>query len=72
METIILFAIVVLGVIALNAILGLLIAFPVLWIWNWLIPAILGLPLISYWQAYALYLLCAILFKSSSSSRSSK
>lgn len=70
MQTILLYAVVILGVIALSAVMGLLIAFPVMWIWNWVLPDLLHAPVINYWQAYGLYLLCAILFKSSSSSSS--
>jgi hypothetical protein len=69
-EKIFLIAVLVLGVIAINAVLGLLVAFPVMWLWNWLAPTVFHLPLLTYWQAYGLYLLCAILFKSSSSSSS--
>lgn len=41
---------------------------PVMFLWNWLMPAIFGLPTISIWQAIGLSVLCGILFKSSSSS----
>lgn len=59
-----------LGVIALSAVMGLLIAFPVMWLWNWLMPDLFHSPVIGYWQAYGIYLLCAILFKSNNSSSS--
>ncbi len=55
----------ILGVLAL---VGLLIAFPVMWIWNAVVVAIFGLPAISWGQALGLYVLCAILFKDTSSS----
>ena len=64
------FIVVFLGVIALSAVMGLLVAFPVMWLWNWLMPELIHGPIIGYWQAYGIYLLCAILFKSSSSSSS--
>lgn len=70
MDKIFLFAVVFLGVIAIAAVMGLLIAFPVMWLWNWVVVDLFRTPVISYWQAYGLYLLCAILFKSSSSSSS--
>ncbi len=70
MEKVFVFAVVVLGVIALSAVLGLLVAFPVMWLWNWLMPDLFHGPVIGYWQAYGIYLLCAILFKSSNSSSS--
>jgi|TARA_R110000744_G_scaffold197556_1_gene316824 hypothetical protein len=43
--------------------LGLLIAFPVMWLWNYVIPDIFGLPTIVFWQAFALYILSNILAK---------
>ena len=43
--------------------LGLLIAFPVMWLWNYVIPDVFGLSTIVYWQAFALYTLCNILTK---------
>jgi hypothetical protein len=38
--------------------LGLLIAFPVMWLWNYVIPDVFGLSTIVFWQAFALYSLC--------------
>ena len=32
------------------------------WLWNWLVPPLFGLPMISFWQALALLVLCRILF----------
>ena len=31
-------------------------------LWNWLVPPLFGLPLLSFWQALALLVLCRILF----------
>jgi hypothetical protein len=31
-------------------------------LWNWLMPAIFGLAIISFWQAIGLLILCKILF----------
>ena len=36
----------------------------VMWLWNWLMPAIFGLTTISFWQAWGLVVLSHILFKS--------
>jgi len=33
-------------------------------LWNWLMPAIFGLPAVTYWQAVGLLVLCHLLFKS--------
>lgn len=35
----------------------------VMWLWNWLMPDIFGLPQITYWQGWGLLLLSCILFK---------
>ena len=35
----------------------------VMLLWNWLIPEIFGLKPLSYWQAWGVLVLCAILFK---------
>jgi hypothetical protein len=58
---IILFAVVVLLV-------GVLVGFPVMWLWNWLMPVIFGLTKINFWQAWGLSVLCSLLFKKSSAS----
>jgi hypothetical protein len=46
-------------------VLSLLMAYPIMWLWNWaLVPAVDGINLISFWQAYGLNILFAVLFKS--------
>ncbi len=40
-----------------------LFGFFVMLLWNWLMPAIFGLGVITYWQAWGLVLLAHILFK---------
>lgn len=42
---------------------SLLIAYPILLLWNWLFPAIFGLTKITFMQAFGLNLLFSILFK---------
>ncbi|MBN1675230.1 MAG: hypothetical protein JXR37_29590 [Kiritimatiellae bacterium] len=49
----------VVGVAGLALVLG----FAVVWLWNWLMPAIFGLPTVTYWQAVGLIVLAHILFK---------
>ena len=49
--------------ILLIAIFGLILAFPVMWLWNWIMPAIFGLVKISFWQAFGINLLCGFLFR---------
>jgi hypothetical protein len=34
----------------------------VMWLWNWLLPPLFGLPQLSVWQAFGLLALCRILF----------
>jgi hypothetical protein len=58
----------ILGVIALIVGLSFLVAWPVMLLWNELMPEIFGLPEISFWQALGLNLFCGFLFKSSNSS----
>jgi len=40
---------------------SLVLAYPVMWLWNWLMPDIFGLTTISFWQALGLLLLFGIL-----------
>ena len=46
------------------AFMALLFGFVVMWLWNWLMPVIFGLPTITFWQAWGLVVLSHILFKS--------
>ena len=57
---------VVLGAIMLVLIISILMAFPTMWLWNWLMPAIFGLIKINFWKALGLNILTGILFKSTS------
>ncbi len=50
--------------IAIAAVMGLLLGVVVMWLWNWLMPAIFGLGAITFWQAWGLVVLSHILFKS--------
>lgn len=34
----------------------------VMLLWNWLMPALFGLPVLSFWQAAGLLVLCKLLF----------
>ena len=44
--------------------ISVLFAFPVKWLWNWLMPEIFGLSTISVWQAWGLNFLSTFFFKS--------
>lgn len=67
MEKVLLVTSTILLIISIYTVAGLLIAVPVMVLWNWVIPDVLHLPAIGYWQAYGLTLLCTILFQSNSS-----
>lgn len=62
----------VLAFIGLIAILAVLLALPLMLLWNWLMPEIFGLTTISFWQALGLNLLSGILFGKSIKSNSKK
>ena len=50
-------------IIGLVAIVIVLLGYPLMLLWNWLMPIIFGLPEITFWQAIGLNLLSTILFK---------
>lgn len=57
-------------VLAVVVILGLLLSFPVMLLWNGcLVPAVSGLSEITWLQAWGILIVCNILFKSSSSTK---
>ena len=39
-------------------------AWPIMVLWNWLMPYIFELPTLTFWQALGLNMLCELLFKS--------
>lgn len=53
-------------------VIGALMAFPVMWLWNGcLVGTIAGIsPITSFWHAWGILILCGFLFKSSSKSSS--
>lgn len=57
----------VLGTIFLAVVLsltfGLLLSLPVMWLWNWLMPTIFGLPTLTWPQSLGLLVLAGCLFK---------
>ena len=61
---------IILGGLVLVVGMALLLAFPVMWLWNYLMPVIFGLIKISFWQALGLNLLSSFLIKSNCSSNS--
>lgn len=53
----------VIGGVVFAALFGFLFGWIVMLLWNWLMPAIFGLPRIGYWQGWGLVLLAHILIK---------
>lgn len=41
---------------------SIIVGWPVMLLWNWLMPAIFGLGTITFWQACGIMWLCGILF----------
>jgi hypothetical protein len=62
----------VLGLILYLIVIGILLALPVMLLWNFVMPDVFGLTEITFWQALALTLLSSFLFKSSTGSSNSK
>ncbi|HPA26005.1 MAG TPA: hypothetical protein PLK76_04590 [bacterium] len=56
--------------IAIIAVVSLVAAIPTYFLWNWLMPTIFGIKVVTFWQAWGINFLAGILFKSSSSSKS--
>lgn len=52
------------GGVIIAATIALILGLVVMWLWNWLMPAIFGLTQITFWPAWGLVLLSHILFKS--------
>ena len=61
---------VILGVLGISA-LAILFGFVIMWLWNWLMPELFGLPALTYWQAVGIFILGRIIFGSSGSGSSS-
>ena len=59
------------GVLAL-ILIAVIIAFPTMWLWNWLMPMIFGLPEVGVLQALGLLLLSGLLFKSTTTVNTKK
>ncbi len=61
---------IIFGIIAITG-LAILFGFVLMWLWNWLMPEIFGLPALSYWQAAGVFILFKILFGGFNSKSSS-
>ena len=47
-----------------------LLGWPLMLLWNWLMPTLFGLPIITFWQAVGLNLLSTVLFNRSTLTKS--
>ena len=54
---------VILAWLAMIIIIGLLSIFPIMWLWNWLVPSLFNGPEITFWQTAGLYLLINLLIR---------
>lgn len=54
----------IIGGIILFSLLAFLLGWVIMWLWNWLVPALFSGPVITYWQAWGLFILSRILFGS--------
>jgi hypothetical protein len=41
---------------------SILLTYPVMWLWNWLMPAIFGLKTLTFWQTFGLTMLSNMIF----------
>ena len=57
-----------LALVGMICLLGLVLAFPVMWLWNYAMPVATGAGVIGYWHAWCLLVLSSLLVKSASSS----
>lgn len=56
-------------IVVLTVVVAFVISLPIMWLWNWLMPVIFGLPEITWTQALGLSILSSLLFKSGNISR---
>lgn len=51
---------------------SIILTFPVMWLWNYLMPMIFGLPKLTFWQTFGLQVLvgCFVPSRNSGSSKS--
>ncbi len=75
LEKIVIGFVVAVSAIALIVGIGALLALPVMWLWNGVLPNLFAAAVvkpIDFWNAWGLLILCGLLFKSFSSSSSNR
>ena len=50
------------AIVAILCLVCLLLGLPLMLLWNWLMPIIFGLPVLTFWQAVGINFLASILF----------
>lgn len=38
-----------------------LFTYPTMWLWNWLMPVVFGLPILTFWQTFGLMVLLKVM-----------
>ena len=69
-ESLATFTLGIIAVIGMMALFACILAFPTMWLWNYICPSMFHIGEIDFYHALALNVLCHILFKSSSSKSS--
>ena len=72
MDTFIKVGLMMIGLLVVAAGVGLLIAFPVMWCWNYAVVPVWHLPEITWGQAWCLNFLAHLMIKSSSTTNTAK
>lgn len=71
-STIITIAITAVVVVFALGLFSLIAGIPLYFLWNWLMPDLFGVKIITFWQAVGIVFLCNTLFKSASSTSEKK
>lgn len=50
------------SILAMSIGFSILLTYPVMWLWNWLMPAIFGFKTLTFWQAFGLTMLANMIF----------
>jgi hypothetical protein len=62
---------IIFGAIAITG-LAILFGFVIMWLWNWLMPTVFGLSVLTYWQAVGLFILFKLLLGGCGGGRSGR
>ena len=55
---------ILMGLVLIVVVIGAIASLPVMLLWDWLMPTLFGLKEITWFQAWGLFVLCGLLFKS--------